>query len=60
VRLGVTYVITCGPRPSNDLTGVRLDASLSAKLQAGETPAWLERVSELGVSSFTAYRVVTR
>ena len=53
-KLGVTYVVTCGPRPPNDLAGVRLRASLWGRLQAKETPDWLEPVG--GTAPFRLYR----
>ena len=55
-RLGVTYVITCGPRPPNDLVGSRLGASLWGRLLAKDVPGWLERVSGAD-RPFHAYRV---
>jgi len=56
-RLGVTYVLTCGRRAPKDVAAASLDASLWAKLQAGDVPSWLTRV-ELADSPFIAYRVV--
>jgi hypothetical protein len=58
-RLGVTYVVTCGRSVPSGLTAESRDASLWAKLQAGEIPPWLARVALSG-SPFAAYRVVTR
>ncbi len=55
-RLGVTYVITCGPRPPNDLAGPRLAASLWGRLQAKDAPDWLEPVSAAG-QPFNVWRV---
>jgi len=54
-KLGVTYVVTCGPRPPNDLAGPRLHASLWGRLQAKEIPGWLEPVA--GTAPFETYRV---
>ena len=55
-RLGVTYVLTCGPRPPGNLDAPRLAASLWGRLQANDIPAWLERVP--GVDRpFQIYRV---
>ncbi len=45
-RLGVAYVVTCGPRPPSGLAGARLDASLWGRLHAGAVPDWLEPVAE--------------
>ena len=58
-RLGVTYVVICGRSAPNGLAGASRDASLWAKLQAGEMPSWLARVALPG-SPFATYRVVTR
>jgi hypothetical protein len=55
-RLGVTYVLTCGPRPPNGLAGAARDASLWGRLQANDAPAWLERIGPAG-SPFHVYRV---
>src|SRR5204863_7776297 len=54
-RLGVAYVVTCGPRPPNDLSGSALGASLWGRLQAHDVPAWLEPVSPPG-QPFNVYR----
>jgi hypothetical protein len=54
-KLGVTYVVTCGPRPPNDLAGPRLRASLWGRLQAKDVPDWLEPVA--GTAPFELYRV---
>ena len=58
-RLGVTHVVICGRSAPNGLEGESRDASLWAKLQAGEIPPWLARVTPPG-SPFATYRVVTR
>ncbi len=55
-RLGVSYVVTCGPRPPSDLEGPRLEASLWGRLQANDIPAWLERVPDVD-RPFRIYRV---
>ena len=55
-RLGVAYVVTCGPRPPNDLAGPALGASLWGRLQAKDVPAWLEPLSPPG-QPFNVYRV---
>jgi hypothetical protein len=55
-HLGVTYVLTCGPRPPNDLSGPALAASLWSRLQANDVPAWLEPLSTPG-QTFAIYRV---
>jgi hypothetical protein len=55
-RLGVAYVVTCGPRPPNDLSGPALGASLWGRLQAQDVPAWLEPLSPPG-QPFNVYRV---
>ena len=54
-KLGVSYVVTCGPRPPNDLAGLRLRASLWGRLQAKEAPDWLEPVG--GTAPFWLYRL---
>jgi hypothetical protein len=54
-KLGATYVVTCGPRPPDDLAGPRLHASLWGRLQAKEIPDWLEPVA--GTAPFETYRV---
>ena len=56
-RLGVTYVLTCGERAPKDVAGAGLDASLWARLKAGDVPTWLARV-ELADSPFVVYRIV--
>lgn len=58
-RLGVSYVLTCERWAPNGLTGASRDASLWAKLQAGEVPPWLAPVALPG-SPFAAYRMVTQ
>jgi len=55
--LGVTYVVTCGPRPPNDLAGPRLRASLWGRLQAKEIPDWLEPVAGTASGPLVVYRV---
>jgi hypothetical protein len=55
-RLGATYVVTCGPRPPNDLVGPALGASLWGRLQAHDVPAWLEPLSPPG-QPFSVYRI---
>jgi hypothetical protein len=55
-RLGVIYVLTCGPRPPNNLAGPALGASLWGRLQANDIPAWLEPMSAPG-QALTIYRV---
>jgi hypothetical protein len=54
-KLGVTYVLTCGPRPPSDLAGPRLRASLWGRLQAKDVPDWLEPVT--GTAPFELYRL---
>jgi len=54
-RLGVTYVLTCGARAPKDVPGAGLDASLWAKLKAGEAPSWLVRIPVTG--PFVVYQV---
>lgn len=54
-RVGVAYVVTCGPRPPSGLAGAALSASLWGRLQAGDVPAWLEPLPQTG--PFVAYRV---
>ena len=56
-RLGVTYAVTCGPRPPNDLAGPRLAASLWGHLQTGDVPDWLEPAPETKSGALLAYRV---
>ena len=51
----VAYVVTCGPRPPSGLSGAVLTASLWGRLQAGDVPAWLERLPLDG--PFAAYRI---
>ena len=46
--LGVTYVVTCGPRPPNGWPGRALRASLWGRLQADDVPDWLEPVAGTG------------
>jgi hypothetical protein len=55
-RLGVTYVLTCGPRPPNDLAEPARAASLWGRLQVEDIPAWLERVADVD-RPFQIYRV---
>jgi hypothetical protein len=56
-RLGVAYVVTCGPRPPMEMvTEPELSASLWGRLRAGDVPPWLEKVSEPG-QAFSVYRV---
>jgi hypothetical protein len=55
-RLGVAYVITCGPRPPNGLVGPALAASLWGRLLAHDVPAWLEPVGPPD-QLFNVYRV---
>jgi hypothetical protein len=55
-RLGVTYVLTCGPRPPNDLAAAARDASLWGRLRANDAPGWLERVGPAD-QPFHIYRV---
>jgi hypothetical protein len=55
-RLGVAYVVTCGPRPPNDLSGSALGASLWGRLQANDVPTWLEPLSPPG-QALNVYRV---
>jgi hypothetical protein len=56
-KLGVTYVVTCGPRPPSGLTGPRLGASLWGHLQAGDVPDWLQPAPETKSGALLAYRV---
>ncbi|MEJ0073989.1 MAG: hypothetical protein WDO17_00840 [Alphaproteobacteria bacterium] len=58
-RLGVSYIVTCGRAPPGGLTGEGRDASLWAKLEAGDIPSWLERIATSG-PPFAAYRIVPR
>jgi hypothetical protein len=54
-RLGVTYVLTCGAQAPKDVADASLDASLWAKLKAGEAPSWLVRIPVTG--PFVVYQV---
>ena len=53
VQRGVTYVVTCGPRPPAGLAESRLSTSLWGQLQAGKRLGWLEPVAELSGSPQT-------
>jgi hypothetical protein len=55
-RLGAKYVLTCGPRPPNGLTGAALETSLWGRLHAKDVPAWLEPVGKSD-EPLTVYRV---
>lgn len=57
--LGVTYVVTCGPRPPSGLTQPRLSASLWGSLQAGKVPDWLELIPG-PQAPFSVYRLKVR
>lgn len=58
-RLNVRYIVTCGRASPNGLADASRDASLWAKLQAGDVPPWLARI-ELSGTPFGVYRVVAR
>jgi hypothetical protein len=51
-RLGVTYLVTCGPRPPNGVT----DASLWSALHSGHVPGWLSLDPQMQ-GRFRVYRV---
>jgi hypothetical protein len=52
-----TYVVTCGPMRTDGINPQDLASSLGGRLQAGDVPAWLERVPETEGGAFAAYRV---
>jgi hypothetical protein len=54
--MGATYVVVCGPRPPAGLFEPERSASLWGQLQAGRSPAWLERLPGTG-EAFSIYRI---
>jgi hypothetical protein len=52
-----TYIVTCGPIGASGLSTDEEGASLGGRLQAGDVPAWLERLPETEGAAIAAYRV---
>jgi hypothetical protein len=52
------YLVTCGPQGPVGLTDQQTEASLWARLKAGEVPDWLEPMPGLDGHPFAVYRVL--
>jgi hypothetical protein len=56
-RLGARYVVVCGSQGLAGIGPKERAASLLGQLQAGATPAWLERTPESLGQAIAVYRV---
>jgi hypothetical protein len=55
--LGVDYVVTCGSQGPLGLSPAEKEASLWGRIEAGDIPSWLARVSDLPEQPFAVYRL---
>jgi hypothetical protein len=53
----VSYVVVCGPRPSNGLAEPERSLNRWGKLRAGAVPDWLQPVGTTAGQAFAVYRV---
>jgi hypothetical protein len=56
-RVGVRYVVTCGPAAPEGMSAEQSAASLWSRLKAGAVPEWLERLPESRDHAIVIYRV---
>lgn len=54
-EVGANYLVICGPRPPDGLSGAEHERSLWATLQAGHVPDWLDLVPDTG--AFSVFRL---
>jgi hypothetical protein len=53
----VDYIVLCGSHGANGLSASEHEASLWARLRAGDTPSWLDRLQGSPGAAFAVYRV---